>query len=165
MRPIPLVISRPSASADPVFSDSPSRSVPWALRLRVLFNSRRLDRELAEGQVPEATAERALRAEQLTAADRCGQLACSLREVVADAEHPGPAAVSSALPARRDVVLANRQPLFGIAAKLERASLADVCGVARARAILCDGAGPLYSRYADRSMSSALAWVEEGFRQ
>ena len=165
MRPIPLVISRPTASADPVFSDSPSRSAPWALRLRVLFNSRRLDRELAEGEAPEATPERALRAEQLIAADRCGQLACSLREVVADAEHPGPAAVSSALPARRDAVLANRQALFGIAAKLERATLADVCGIARARALLCAGRGRLSRGHADRSMSSELAWVEEGFRQ
>jgi hypothetical protein len=161
MRPTPVVLSRPGAGSP----SRNSRPAPFWLRLRILFNTRRLDRELAEGLVPDASEERALRAAQLTEPDRCHRVACSLREVVADAEHPGSAAVSSALPPRRDSVLASRRALFGIAARLEGAKAADVCGVARSRALLTDETGPLYSRHANRSMDDVIAWIEEGFRQ
>jgi hypothetical protein len=142
--------------------DDLARSLRLWLRLRVLFNGRRLDRELADGQVPSDSEERCLRAEQLSEAQSRSSLAASLREVVADAEHPGGGS-SSALPIRRAAARAARSRLLALAERLDRADRSDICGIARSRALLADGAGPLYSRHAALTLDEALAWVEDGF--
>jgi hypothetical protein len=136
---------------------------PFRRRLRVMLHSHRLDNELAQGQGSDENDERALRADQLTGASTRNLLARSLREAVADAEHPGPAAISAAVPIRREVVSLWRDSLLQIAARLDIATRADACGVARARALLTDGAGPLFNPKSSRLMGDAVAWVASGF--
>lgn len=144
-------------------SDELARSLRLWLRLRVMFNSRRLDQELAENLPATGSEERLLRAGQLTDPGHCGALASAVREVVRDAEHPGSDTVSFAVPIRRAAVNACRESLFGIAESLDHASRSDVSGVARARALLCDGTGPLFNKGSGRSLAQAIAWIEEGF--
>jgi hypothetical protein len=128
-----------------------------------MLRSRRLDAELSQGLDADGNDERALRADQLTEPSTRHLLARSLREAVADAEHPGPAAISAAIPIRRDVVNLWRDSLLDIAARLDVATRADACGVARVRALLTDGAGPLFNPKSSRLMGDALGWVDAGF--
>lgn len=159
MRSVSLVKSQPRVGS---FDDLARSLRPW-LWLRVMFNSRRLDRELAEGLSPGTTEERLFRASQLTDPDQCAGLASSLRDVVAKAAEPAPAAVSSALPIRREVVNAWGEELLDIADRLDRADRADISAVARVRALLSDGTGPLFNREAERSMGEVIALIEKGF--
>ena len=158
----PLQISVPD-SPPASFEKAIVPRAPLARRLRVMLHSRRLDDELSQGLSADESAERALRADQLTSAPTRNLLARSLREAVADAEHPGPATISAAVPIRRDVINLWRDGLLDIAARLDISTRADACGVARARALLTDAAGPLFNPKSPRLMGDALAWVAAGF--
>ena len=82
-------------------------------RLRVRLRRGRIDRELAEGRDLEVSADRALRATQLTEAVTRRRVARSLRGVVAKAER-APGGLGSAVPVCRSVVLAWREGLLGV---------------------------------------------------
>jgi hypothetical protein len=155
---IPVPDSLPASFEEPTVPSAPLRR-----RLNVKLHSHRLDDELSQGLDIDENPDRALRADQLTSASARSLLARSLREVVADAEHPGPAAISAAVPVCRDVVNIWRESLLEIAARLDVATRGDACGVARARALLSDGAGPLFNPKSSRLMGDALAWVAAGF--
>src|ERR1700733_15627310 len=58
-------------------------------RVAALWSARRLDRALAEGVTPEASAPLALRARRLTEPDRRWSIAGSLRRIVREAERGG----------------------------------------------------------------------------
>jgi hypothetical protein len=158
---------------------------PWH---RVLARSRaaRLDRELAEGASPEASASLAARAVRLTSTEFRADLAASLRRILVAAGEPAlPVAArpprGSALPlpmaarplpmAARPLPMAARPlrvplrttrvrqaaPLLAeLAGRLLEPGPVPVRGVALVTCLLSDGAGPLY-REAARGDLGAMA--------
>jgi hypothetical protein len=132
---------------------------PTRLELSVLLSRRRLDRELAAGCPADGDAERALRAAQLTGPTMRRQLARSLRRAV----EPRPG-LSAAVPAHPGVAADWREPLLGLADRLEAPSPLNPCGVARIHALLTDGGGPLYTKRADRPIEEAVWWIADGFQ-
>jgi hypothetical protein len=132
------------------------------LRLRVRLHRRRLDRELADGCSCEASGDHALRARQLADSMTRHELARSLRRV-ADSGNRRRALFSSAVPLSRGVE-PWREALVGLASRLEQPVAVNVCGVARARELLTDGAGPLYSSLSGMSIGEAVWWVADGLQ-
>ena len=55
-----------------------------------------------------------------------------------------------------------RDALLGLADLLEQAGYSDACGLARARWLITDGAGPLYCDRTDRSLIEAIWWIADG---
>jgi hypothetical protein len=133
---------------------------PIRLQLSVLLSRRRLDRELAAGGPAAADAERALRAAQLTGPTMRRQLARSLRRAV----DPRPG-LSAAVPAHPGVAADWREPLLGLADRLEAPSPVNPCGVARIHELLTDGGGPLYIQRADLPIEDAVWWIADGFQR
>jgi hypothetical protein len=121
----------------------PARLV--SLRARLRHGS--LDRELAAGIAPWRSPAHAARALQLTSARRREAYATGLERVLAETERtggrmstrfsgvvmPDPAAVILCAPTIWEIVAALRAP-----------TPVSAEGMARLRALLCDGAGPLY---------------------
>jgi len=134
------------------------------LRLRVLLHRRRLDRELADGCPPEASPQRAVRAQQLAAPATGRELARYLRELVVRAERPRVGLLDPTVPVVRDVVLPRREALLGLAERLEQPVPLNPCGVARVLLLLSDGAGPLYSRASVRTMTQVLFSIADGMQ-
>ncbi len=160
MKPLPLVTSpqlRPRIGAS-------GARWPTALRVRVRVGRWRLDRDLADGVRSDASERHALRASQLSGAPVRRDLADSLRRVVAGARSPRSEWLSASVPVARDAVLASGEALLGLAERLEKGP-AGACGVARARILLSDGAGPLYNRAPERSLTEAVWWIADGLQQ
>jgi hypothetical protein len=129
----------------------------------------RLDRELAEGCSPERSPLHALRARQLVDPRVRAQLAMSLRHVVQDAAEP--CAVLTPVRLRHSVVLLSlrqeevgtwREPLLGLAHRLDGPAAVNPCGIARLRSLLTDGAGPLYNPDPRRGLGETIWWVADG---
>lgn len=132
-------------------------------RLRVRLHRRRLDRQLAGGFPSDAFEDRALRASQLTDAVTRRRVARTLRRLVKDVEHPA-GMLGSAVPLSRRTVWPWRYGLLGLADRLERPGPINPCGVARTLELLTDGAGPLYSSRAERSVGDTLWWIADGLQ-
>jgi hypothetical protein len=113
-------------------------------RLAARWNARRLDRALAEGTSPEASAALALRAQRLTEPDRRWSLAGALRRIVRDADRNRPVRGIRVVPNRR-AVKAAREALSRLADTLDDPGPVSAQGVARAWLLLTDGTGPLYN--------------------
>ncbi|MGO9750036.1 MAG: hypothetical protein ACLP8S_34465 [Solirubrobacteraceae bacterium] len=90
----------------------------FRVRLRVSLRRWRLDRQLADGWDPDVSADRALRAGQLTDFVTRRRLARSLRGVVAAADSPRAALLGSAVLVCREAVVASREGLLGLADRL-----------------------------------------------
>jgi hypothetical protein len=118
---------------------------PSALRLRaaVLMHRTRLDRTIAEGADPSASAELALRAEQLTRDSHRRALADSLEEAMSIAEGRS-RRVSASPPLARREIRAARATLLDLSHALRNDETVDPAGVALTLQLLTDGAGPLY---------------------
>jgi len=123
---------------------------PWH---RVLARSRaaRLDRELAGGVSPEASATLAARALRLTSAGFRRDLATSLQRILAAAGEPSavprsPAAAARPprIPLSLERVRQSAPLLAALASRLAEPGPVPVQGVAMACRLLADGTGPLY---------------------
>ena len=136
---------------------------PWH---RVMAGSRaaRLDRELAEGISPEASAPLAARAVKLTSMEYRRDLAGSLRRILAVAGYPTqPVAARSPLrtsrpvrvPLRTSRISQSAPQLAELAAHLLQPGPVQVRGVAVVSQLLADGTGPLY-REASRDDLGAI---------
>lgn len=134
------------------------------LRLRLLagLHRNRIDRQLADGEDPFASEDRALRARQLTDLSKRHRLAQSLRRVVARAESRGAALLGAPVPVCREAVLPWREALLGLADRLERPEPVSACGVARAVILIEDGAGPLFDLGPEHSIEESVWWVADG---
>jgi hypothetical protein len=132
------------------------------VRLRTRLHARSLDRSLAAGHPPEERAERALRASQLTAPGTRRTLARSLRGAVAEAERASLRVLSPTIAPDPAPTWGWRQGLLGLAERLEQPRPVNPCGVARAKLLLSDGAGPLYNRRACESLEDAIWSIAEG---
>lgn len=149
------------------------RLQPWH-RLLAGCQAGRLDRELAEGASPEASAALAARAMRLTSLDYRRDLAASLRRTVLAAGEPAP--VRSA-PVRPAQVAAPKSPgaarpprvplnyarisqsarlLAELASRLASPGPVPVRGVAMVTRLLSEGMGPLY-REASRDDLGVIA--------
>jgi hypothetical protein len=128
------------------------RLCPWH---RMLASSRaaRLDRKLAEGTSPEASALLAARAMRLTSMEYRRDLAGSLRRIlIAAGEVTLPVAARSPLgvsrparvPLRTSRISQSAPRLAELASQLLQPGPVPVRGVAVVSQLLADGAGPLY---------------------
>lgn len=123
---------------------------PWH-RMLARFLGARLDRELAGGSSPEASASLAARAVQLTSMRFRRDLAVSLQRILAAAGQPPAVVPSRAVAVTPPLALLRRARISRSASEL--AELADrlagpgpvpVQGVAMVSQLLADGTGPLY---------------------
>jgi hypothetical protein len=137
-------------------------------RLQARFSRRRLDQDLADGRVPAGSLVHALRARQLTDSSLRREVAARLRDVVEDAGqlnevlHPVRLRRTTVFVSlRRGEVMRWREGLLGLADRLED-PVVGAAGVARARVVLSDGAGPLYNVYPARSLGEAIWWIADG---
>jgi hypothetical protein len=141
---------------------------PWH-RLLARCQAGRLDRELAEGASPEASANLAARAMRLTSLDYRRDLAASLWRVVAATGDPAPvrsaqvagskspgAARPLRVPLRHARISQSARLLAELASRLAAPGPVPVRGVAMVTRLLSEGTGPLY-REASRDDLSLIA--------
>ena len=146
---------------------------PWQ-RVLVQGAAARLDRALADGARPEASASLAVRATRLTSTEFRRDLAASLRRIVVAAGEPAlPVAARSALGAARtprvplrSARISQSAPLLAdLASRLLEPGPVPVAGVAMVTELLADGSGPLYRDAATDDLAAlttraaaALTW-------
>jgi len=140
---------------------STSTDSPLALRLRVHATRGRLDRQLAAGRPCESTAALSLRARQLTHPRARQRVARDLRGIVDYVDRLGSPRVVSAVVIEPAAVRRARQPILGLAERLEGAAPVSPRGVALARALLTDGLSPLFNQYCERTVTQAIWAVED----
>jgi hypothetical protein len=137
---------------------------PWH-QILARIQAARLDRALAEGASPEASASLAARAVPLTSTGFRRGLAVSVRRILVAAGPPAPpiaahAPLGSARPSRlplRTARISRSAPLLAeVASRLVEPGPVPVRGVAMVAQLLADGTGPLY-REAARDDLGALA--------
>jgi hypothetical protein len=143
-------------------------------RVLASFAAARLDRELAGGVSPEASASLAARATWLTSSQVRGDLAASLRGILATAGEPvaavwprspiGPARTPR-VPVRTARISRSAALLAEVTSRLLQPGPVPVRGVAMVSQLLADGAGPLYREAAREDLDAlaeraarALAW-------
>jgi hypothetical protein len=114
-------------------------------RLIARIRARRLDRALAHGTPPEASAALALRAQRLTEPEHRSSIARELRRVLREAHRSRrPTLLARIMPSRASVWAA-REELRRLADTLEDPGPVAAGGVAQAWILLTDGTGPLYN--------------------
>jgi len=118
------------------------RRVGWRDRLTARLRAGALDAALMAGMSPESSVPLALHAERLSAPAQRRLLARSLRRIVAASE--APAVGRRSVPLNRVGVQRARNELESLADRLTSGGPVAVRGVARLRALLSDGTGPLY---------------------
>ena len=138
---------------------------PWQ-RVLVQGAAARLDRALADGARPEASASLAVRATRLTSTEFRRDLAASLRRIVVAAAEPAlPVAARSALGAARtprvplrSARISQSAPLLAdLASRLLEPGPVPVAGVAMVTELLADGSGPLYRDAATDDLAALAA--------
>ncbi len=122
-------------------------------RMAARWRARQLDRALARGTPPEASAALALRAQRLTEPEHRRSIAEALRRIVRDAQTGRRAALGRVKPSRA-LVTAARTELSLLADTLEEPGPVAAGGVARALLLLTDGTGPLYSPRSDTRLAA-----------
>jgi hypothetical protein len=125
-------------------------------RLAARLRARRLDRALAQGTPPEASAPLALRAQRLTEPEQRSSIARELRRILPEAHHSRRPAFSRIMPSRGSVWAA-REELRRLAEMLEDPGPVAAGGVAQARILLTDGTGPLYNPQSRTTLLSGAA--------
>ena len=129
------------------------RPGPW-LRLQARLAADRLDGELASGASPDSSPLLAIHAQRIVDPTTCSALAGSVRRVVERARiverarlverGPRRLAASSQVPVSAIAVAAAAGDLCALADRLDEPGPIRARGVAEVRALLRDGAGPLY---------------------
>jgi hypothetical protein len=176
-----LAVTKRGGAMHVLFADDRGQLILKRLWLwhQILARSQaaRLDRALAEGASPEASASLAARAAQLTSTGFRRDLAASLRRILVAAEPHEPSALPMAAlallgPARpsrltlRTARISRSAPLLAeVASRLTGPGPVPVRGVAMVAELLADGAGPLYHEAARDDLgvmleraAAALSW-------
>lgn len=133
------------------------RRVRWRDRLLVRVRSSALDRQLAAGAAPEASVPLALHASRLCEPAERRVLARSLTRIVEAADEPMGHRLKA--PVSRPAVQRARAELAAVAGRLVASGPVDVHGVARVRALVADGTGPLYQSAPPEHLRHELAEV------
>jgi hypothetical protein len=110
----------------------------WGARL----HASRLDRRLGAGEPPESSAMLAVRAQWLVRPAACRELARTVLRVLALASEPSRARVMVRVSRHR--VRAAAPELHALVDRLLAGGPVSAYGVARLRALLADGSGPIY---------------------
>ena len=118
------------------------RPGPWP-RLKARLTADRLDRELASGAPPESSVLLAVHAQRIVDPAACSTLASSVRKLVERTGRKRPA-LSAQVPIATPTVSAADADLRAVADRLDEPGPVRARGVAEVRALLRDGAGPLY---------------------
>ena len=113
-------------------------------RLAARWRSLALDRALAEGASPDSDAALALRAQALIGQRARRDLANQIRRIILDARRPARAPWAAVIISHR-LIREVELDLSRLALRLLAEDPVDVRGVASARALICDGSGPLYA--------------------
>jgi hypothetical protein len=125
-------------------------------RLAARWRPRRLDRALAAGTEPEASAALALRATQLTELARRRSIANSLRRIVRESRDGAHGSHGRVIPNAPHVTAAAEE-LRLLADTLDEPGPVAAPGVAQALILLTDGTGPLYNPRSRISLRSGAA--------
>jgi hypothetical protein len=117
-------------------------------RAKVRMFGGRLDQDLARGFSPDATVEHSLRAAYLARTDQRQLMARALELVLGEATSPARPAAGTARPmlsgVTRSVVLANAYDVSRLATRLASSEPVSPRGLAMARSLVTNGAGPLH---------------------
>ncbi len=132
-------------------------------RLTARWHPRPLDRALADGTPPEASAALALRARELTELERRQSIAVALRRVLGEARE-GVHRPSGRIRPDRSRVAAAREQLNALADTLAEPGPVAARGVAQAWLLLTDGTGPLYNACSRISLGSRAARAASDLR-
>ena len=114
-----------------------------------------LDQQLARGVVPWLSPVHAARAVQLTSRRKRAALARALENLLDEADSP-PTPPSAAITPCAGQVRAARAEMLSIGAKLRSGSPVNCRGMAKLRALLCDGGGPCYQQVHATALALAL---------
>ena len=125
-------------------------------RLASHWRARRLDRDLADGVPPEASAALALRAQRLTEPDWRWSMAGALRRVLREA-NAGPRQRLGRVTPNLRAVKSAAEELSRLADTLDDPGPVAAQGVARAWLLLTDGTGPLYNARSRTSLCAGAA--------
>jgi hypothetical protein len=137
-------------------------------RLAARWRARALDRALADGVSPEASAALSLRAQRLTEPDCRWSIAGALRRIVREAQQPRRTRLGRIEPNLRAVSAAS-DALRQLADTLDDPGPVAAHGVAQAWLLLTDGTGPLYNprtrvplgAHAARAARELRPWVAD----
>ena len=124
-------------------------------RLLVRWHSFRIDSDLADGAMPDATIELALRAQTLVGMPTRRGLARSVRHMLAVSTRP-PSPSYPPVPVCRDRVRACSAEFEELIRRLLAPWPVPAQGVAKARLLLTDGGGPLYRRASPDDLRSRV---------
>ncbi len=125
-------------------------------RLLARLRARQLDRALAQGTPPEASAPLALRAQRLTEPEHRSSIARELRRVMREA-HVSRRPEFARIKPSQGRVLGAREELRRLAEMLEDPGPVAAAGVAQALMLLTDGTGPLYNQYSRTTLVGGAA--------
>jgi hypothetical protein len=125
-------------------------------RLATHWRARGLDRDLADGVPPEASAALALRAQRLTEPEWRWSMAGALRRLVREANVDRRQRLGRVTPDLRAVRSATEE-LNRLADTLDDPGPVAAQGVARAWLLLTDGTGPLYNARSRASLCAGAA--------
>jgi hypothetical protein len=133
----------------------------WGTRLAARLWAASLDQELADGADPADCPQLAARAAYLTCRETRIRLATTIERFVTAAELP--AGAGRVRPARGGV-RANRSRMLELAARLRDDAPVYARGVAEAKLMLSDGAGPAYLDGHGEALARQLTGVLAGLR-
>ena len=132
-------------------------------RLTARWHPRPLDRALAGGTPPEASAALALRARELTELERRQSIAGALRRVLREARDSVPSRSGRIRPDRSREAEASEE-LSALADTLAEPGPVAAAGVAQAWLLLTEGTGPLYNACSRVSLGSRAAHAAKDLR-
>jgi hypothetical protein len=152
MKTVPASAGLRSAGPRPAWSAS-----QWAITLWAQLRGPALDRQLAREMASWASPLHAARALQITSPRRRRLLADSLERLLDDVRRParGPR-LGAAVPPDRQQINAAASQIEALATRLRDGEPVRAEGVARLRALLCDGAGPVYTPSRSPDLPGAL---------
>jgi len=125
-------------------------------RLTARLRTGALDRQLALGASPDATAPLELRAQVLERMSARRELARTLRRLLAEADTRVPHPRSGVVPILRDRIRDASDELRILIERLLAPGPVSVQGVAQIRLLLQDGSGPLFHREARECLRTSL---------
>ena len=142
----------------------PAPRAALLVALGARLHRRALDRDLAAGIAAWRSPQHAARMSQLTSRRHRRSLAAALDNVVSAAALPASQQARAAVPPCRTSVAATRDQITSLAERLRSDAPVAPAGIARLEALLCDGAGPVYTPgHADvlaGALDMAARWLD-----
>jgi hypothetical protein len=133
--------------------------------LSARLSSRSLDRDLGTGVAPWRSTAHAVRYRQLTSRRHRDDLAKSLQRLLTDVRRPiADYRLTAAVPPCRRSVLAAAPKLEALILMLRADAPVRAEGIVRLRALLTDGAGPVYTERRSEALAGTLDRIADCLR-